>query len=386
MSKILKFPEGFLWGSATASYQVEGGITNNDWAEAGRSGRVPEAGMACDQFNLYDGDFAIAKGLGQNAHRFSIEWARIEPEEGVFDLDAIEHYRRVITSLKEKGMEPFVTIYHWTLPTWFAKRGGWLAKDSPKIFARYAKKVAEEYKDIVNFWITINEPMVYAGGAFLKGKWPPFNKNIFKFLKVSKRLAMSHNMAYKEIKLINNSFKIGVAKNQIHFEHSWDPFTFILSKFLISFWNQSFLLKIKNSQDFIGLNYYFHKKLGIESKHEKSDLGWDIYPRGIYYVLMELKKYNKPVYITENGVADAKDLKRTKFIKEHLRWVYKAIQDKTDVRGYFHWSLLDNFEWAYGFEPRFGLIEMDYNTMERKIRPSAYEYKKISENNYLELN
>ena len=151
------------------------------------------------------------------------------------------------------------------------------------------------------------------------------------------------------------------------------------------FWNFYFLNKIKNHLDFIGLNYYFHRKLFGNENKDVSDTGWEIYPRGIYHCLKDLKKYNLPIYITENGLADAKDTKREKFIKEHLLWAHKAIEEGVDLRGYFYWSLLDNFEWAHGFEPRFGLVEVDYKTMERKIRPSAWEYKKVCETNSLEI-
>lgn len=383
MLEKLKFPHGFLWGAATSSYQVEGRIENNDWAQAARDGRVPMTGRACDQYNRYEEDFDIARELGQNAHRFSIEWARVEPEEGRFDEGAIEHYRKVLQALRARGLEPLVTLWHWTLPLWFVRRGGWLAKDSHKVFARYTAKVAGEYQGLVRFWITINEPMVYANGGFLKGHWPPFKKNIFGFLKVVDNLAMSHNLAYKKIKSVQPSAQIGIAKHQINFEANNNPAHRLLAKFLIWFWNHRFLAKISHSQDFIGVNYYFHRKFGDKNQYEKSDLGWDIYPRGIYNILTELKKYHKPIYITENGLADATDTKRAKYIRDHLSWVGRAIHDGVDVRGYFYWSLLDNFEWAHGFEPRFGLVEMNYDTMERKIRPSAYEYKKICENNKL---
>ena len=398
------FPNGFVWGSATASYQVEGGIENNDWAQAARDGRVPAAGRACDHYIRYEEDFDIAKSLSQNAHRFSIEWARVEPEEGKFDEVAIEHYRKVLQALRDRGLEPFVTLYHWTLPLWFVKKGSWLARDSHEIFGRYCGHVVEGLGDSAKFWITINEPLVFSSHGYLKGNWPPFKKNLISWLRVVSKLIMSHNVAYKKIKAVNPNLNIGVAKHNINFESNKNPLNWLLSRFMIWFWNHHFLKSIK--QDFIGLNYYFHRKFGDKEKYEKNDMGWDIYPKGIYNVLIELKKYSKPIYITENGLADAVDTKRAKFIKEHLQWVLRAIHpvrslahasgvspkdlgeatsngvnDGVDVRGYFYWSLLDNFEWAHGFDPRFGLVEMNYDTLERKIRPSAYEYKKICESN-----
>jgi len=390
---VKNFPKNFYWGSATSSYQVEGGVENADWAEAGRQGKAPVAGRACDHYSLYEKDFDIVKELGQNAHRFSIEWSRIEPEEGKFDEKEIEHYRKVLQALRDRGIEPFVTLWHFTLPLWFAKKGGFENPKAPEIFARYCGYVVEHLgcpdSDIdaslgsnpkntlrqrdwgVKYWITMNEPMVYASQGYLKGQWPPFKRNFFTFKKVIKTLISSHLASYNISKV-----KIGIAKNNIYFENF---------PLINHFWNFYFLNKIKNHLDFIGLNYYFHRKLFGNENKDISDTGWEIYPKGIYHLLRDLKSCNLPIYITENGLADAKDAKRKKFIKEHLFWTHKAIEEGVDLRGYFYWSLLDNFEWAHGFEPRFGLVEVDYKTMERKIRPSAWEYKKICETNSLFL-
>lgn len=374
--ETLKFPEGFLWGSATSSYQVEGGIENNDWAASAREGKVPPADRATNHYNLYEQDFDLAKSLGHNAHRFSIEWARVEPEEGKFNEEAIEHYRKVLEALRARGIEPFVTLYHWTLPIWFVEKGSWLNKKVPQVFSKYCEYVVSRLGDLAKFWITINEPEVFISQGYLKGIWPPFKKNIFQYFKVAKNLISSHKASYNVIKKINPELQIGIAKNNIYFENL---------PVLRYFWNFYFLNKIKNHQDFIGLNYYFHRRFGGNENKEVTDMGWEIYPEGIYHVLKELKKYQKPIYITENGLADSKDEKRAKFIKDHLRWAHRAIQEGVDLRGYLHWSLLDNFEWAHGFGPRFGLIEVDYQTMERHIRPSAWEYAKICRSNQLEI-
>ncbi|MBI2670158.1 MAG: glycoside hydrolase family 1 protein [Candidatus Yanofskybacteria bacterium] len=383
----LRFPDKFFWGSATSSYQVEGGIEYNDWAQAAREGKMPAAGKAADHYNRYEEDFDIAKSLNQNAHRFSIEWARIEPEEGRFDEDAIEHYRKVLQALRGKGLEPFVTLWHFTLPIWFAKMGGFENKKAPFYFARYCEYVVSRLGERAQFLITINEPMIYAGQSYMKGIWPPFRKNIFKFIKVVNNLIMSHNIVYGKIKLSDPNILIGIAKNNMDFDSSRFNFAGrLIQIFLRLFWNHYFLKKISRQQDFIGLNFYFHKHFGYKIYEKKSDMGWAIYPPAIHHVLMELKKYRKPIYIAENGIADAVDSKRAKFIKDHLYWVHRAIHDGIDVRGYFYWSLLDNFEWDKGFEPRFGLVEMNYETMERGIRSSAYEYKKICETNMLETN
>ena len=378
-----KFPEGFLWGSATASYQVEGGIENNDWAEGARDGRVPTCGRATDHYNRFESDFDIVKSLGQNVHRFSIEWARIEPEEGKFDEEEIEHYIKVLHALKVRGLEPFVTLWHFTLPIWFSKKGGFQNKDAPEMFARYCEYVVSRLGNKAKYWMTMNEPLVWASGGYRTGKWPPFKKNLYYFVTVQSALARSHILAYKRIKKIFPNIQIGIAKHNIHFASNGYWWANIVSGFMNWFWNERFLNRIRGYQDFIGLNHYFYKKFGKKVNLPQTDMGWDIYPEAIYGCLIGLKKYNLPVYVTESGLADAKDDRRANYIKDYISNVEKAIKEGVDVRGYFYWSLLDNYEWAFGFKERFGLVEVDYGTLERKIRPSAFIYKKIAESNVI---
>lgn len=418
MKEELKFPDGFLWGAATSAHQVEGN-NHNDWSEwehansarlaaevakrhANAPMRIPDyildkypnplqkenyiSGQACDHYNRYEEDFDIAKSLGHNAHRFSIEWSRIEPEEGKFDEKEIEHYRNVIKALRVRGIEPFITLWHWTNPIWLAKIGGPESKKFPFYFARYAKFVVENLKESAQFWITLNEPEIFSANSYLKGVWPPQKKNFISYFCVMRNLIKAHRKSCEIIKKINPAAQVGIAKNNIYFEAYQNKCVNCLVKKIIDWWwNFYFLNQIKNRQDFIGLNHYFHNRInhGFNKNENKkvSDMGWELYPKAIYYVLNDLKKYNKPIYITENGLADAEDKNREWFIKESLKNIHKAIQEEVDVRGYLFWSLLDNFEWDKGFWPRFGLLEIDYKTMERKIRPSAYKYAKICKNN-----
>lgn len=376
------FPEGFFWGAATASYQVEGGIENTDWAKAGREGKVPTAGLSSDHYNRYEADLDIAKSLGHNAHRFSIEWARIEPEEGKFDEKEIEHYREVLKALHERKLTPFITLYHFTLPLWFSEGGGWERKDAPEIFARYCAYVVDALRDECDHFATINEPIVMASNGWFRGSWPPFVRGSFyRFLKVSNNLAKAHNEAYQHIKRQHPDFDVGIVKDNIYFHANWNPINMLSALFMNWFWNRRFLNKVKDNIDSIGLNYYFHKKFGNTDTYEKSDMGWDIYPEGIYHTLMELKRYKKAVYIAEAGIADEKDEKRGEYIKNLVRETQRAIEDGVSVNGFMYWSLLDNFEWALGYDKRFGLVEIDYKTLERKIRSSAYVYKEICESN-----
>jgi beta-glucosidase len=387
MSEILKFPDGFLWGTATSAYQVEGGILNCEWSE-----KYP-VGRACNHYHLYEKDFDLMKKLNQTAFRFSIEWSRIEPKEGEFDKAEIEHYRKVLLALKEREIKAMVTLHHFTNPKWLAKIGGWTNKKVVFYFTRFAKRILKEYQDLVDFWVTINEPLVYASKSYLEGIWPPEKKSPILFLKVLQNQISVHKKIFQTLHRFNPNIKIGIAKNNQFFESEnpdspSDRFSTFLARY---FWNEYFLNRIKNHLDFIGLNYYFHYRIKFPFKNRNenkllSDIGWEIYPKGIYFILKELQKYNLPLYITENGLADAKDKLRKDFIKEHLSWVHKAIQEGIDVRGYFHWSFMDNFEWEKGFEPRFGLIEIDYDTLERKPRPSAFYYAKICKQNAIFLN
>jgi beta-glucosidase len=382
----LSFPEGFLWGAATASYQVEGGIENNDWAKAAREGKVPEAGRACDHYHRYEQDFDIAKSLGHTVHRFAIEWARIEPEEGVFDEKEIEHYRAVIQALRARGIEPMINIWHFTLPRWFAESGGFFRKDAPDVFARYCSRMATEYGSEVKLWTTINEPLVYSGKGFTEGAWPPFEKSRVRTLRVIRRLITAHKKAYRGMKEIRPDIQIGITKHNIHFNDGGNIFARPVALVSRWFWNRRFLNAIQKHQDFIGLNFYFRASPLHDTRNDgapRSDIDWHLHPESIYYPLIELARYRVPLYVTENGLADEYDVHRAWFIQKTLEATHAAIKDGVDIRGYMHWSLLDNFEWALGYSPRFGLVHVNYETLERTPRPSAKVYEKICRTNSL---
>ncbi len=415
----IKFPQGFFFGAATSAHQVEGG-NRNDWSEwekvnAARLAREaakkkwPDyilknypnplqeenyiSGRACDHYHRFREDFDIAKSLGHNAHRFSVEWSRIEPEEGKFDDKEIEHYRQVIQMLRERGIEPFVTLWHWTHPLWFADRGGWLHGDSVPAFVRFATRIVREFHPDVKYWITGNEFETFARHGYLLGDRPPAKKwNIFEAYKALRNLTNAHIAAYRAIKDVDVSLKVGFTESLVHFEpyNRW-PQNLLAVK-LFSWWrNNPFFDEYVRHCDFIGLQHYFHSRIrvnpfvsqwGIQYNENKkvSDIGWEIYPESIYRVLKTLAAYKKPIFIAENGLADARDVYRADFIRGYLSRVGQAMHEGVDVRGYFYWSLLDNFEWNEGFWPRFGLVEVDYKTLARRIRPSAWKYKEIIEN------
>lgn len=402
--KGLQFPEGFLWGTATSSHQIEGNNTQNDWWHEEQAGRLPHAsGAACDSYNRYEEDFDLARGLHNNAHRLSIEWSRIEPREGEFNEQEIEHYRHVIRALRERSLEPFVTLHHFTNPVWFTAGGGWGSKKAPEYFERYARYVAERLGRDVTYWMTINEPFIVNSAGYLDGRWPPFRRHDFLgFIRATRTMVRAHKRAYGAIHAINSKAQVGLAKNNNYFEPARGIFKVgnaIYARALSYVKNEWFLNAISSHHDFIALNYYNHYKVhvlkgsyqdrgvrpldGGGSAHGFSDFGWEIYPEGLYHTIKTLQKYHKPIFITENGIADADDDQRPQFIRDHLRWVHKAIGEGADVRGYFYWSLLDNFEWAEGFTQRFGLVEVNFETFGRTPRGSYTVYKEICENNGL---
>ena len=420
--ETLKFPKNFLWGAATSAHQAEGN-NHNDWSEWERANaerlakearrkwkkwqqkKFPEmfnpenyiSGRACDHYNRYEEDFDIAKELGHNAHRFSIEWSRIEPEEGKFDEKEIEHYRKVILALRKRGMEPFVTLCHWTNPVWIERIGGWENKKTIDYFLRYVEKITRELGKEIKFWIIINEPNVYTGQGYIQKNFPPRVKSFWRANKVLKNLIRANNKAYVLMhKALGDRIKIGSTHFLIaHLPYNSNSTLDKLSAKLLDYVrNFRSLNWASGYQDFIGIDYYHLERIEFclrggrwlffkthIRKDKITDINWEIYPEGIYRFLVSLKNYNLPIYILENGLADADDSRRAKFIKDHLYWIHKAIQEGADVRGYFHWSLLDNFEWEKGFWPRFGLVEVNYETMERMIRKSAWEYAKICRRN-----
>ncbi len=299
------FPKDFLWGAATASYQVEGGIDNNDWAQAAREGKVPECGRACDHYNRHEEDFDIAKELGHNAHRLSIEWARIEPEEGRFDEKEIEHYRAVLGALRARDLEPMVTLWHFTLPTWFVQSGGWLRKDAPQVFARYAEKVAQELGAQCAVMHTMNEPIVYASNGWFRGTWPPFEafsltkqkgfaRQMYmnarssgrlhllplRYLCVRRALARAHNAAYARIKSACPEMSVGLVKNVIVFSGT-NVFTRIIAWIMNEHWTHAFMRRVVKSCDSIGVNYYFYNAFGDKTKYERTDTGGTWFPKNL---------------------------------------------------------------------------------------------------------
>ncbi len=399
-----KFPQNFLWGAATSAHQVEGQNIHNDWWLAEQSLSLKEAsGSACRHYELYVQDFAIAKELNHNCHRFSIEWSRIEPQEGKFDPSEIEHYRKVISELKSKGLEPVVTLHHFTNPIWFSQKGGWTKANLQKYFLRFVDKIVREFADQVKFWITINEPLIYSSHSYLLGVWPPKECSLFKTAKVTFNMAGAHIKAYRLIhKIYREKFlarpMVSIAANLQAFEICQPTLKNKLALYLRhKLYNLYFIEKLlrKKTLDYIGINYYGRNLADVRNwkirsllldtcsyNHHplrKNSLGWDIYPQGLYKLLMALKRYNLPILITENGICTEDDDLRWDYIREHLEQIYQAIDQGAKVLGYIYWSLIDNFEWDKGFAPRFGLVHVDYQNQKRTIKASARKLAQIAQ-------
>ncbi len=413
-NKFLTFPEHFYWGAATSAHQVEGD-TNNDWMvweksderllylkEEGRDTAGFISGKAADQYHRYQEDFDIAHHLGHTMHRLSVEWSRIEPREGEFDKSGIQHYLEVVKYLRQQGMEPMVTLWHFTTPQWLSVKGGVLSPQFPELYKRFISQVVDNLKGEVKYWVTFNEATtVYAGLAYRQGVWPPQHKSVQEWRQYRKSIRATHALAYRTIKDIYRSKSDSAAMQQdldtshnvgVVFVGAVENVSYIpmqgwakllgIGRFLNWLYGHWLWRSTLPYQDFLGLNYYTLKRLPyfgsvLPTQDKATEMDWEIYPEGLYHCLKDLKKFNKPIFITENGIADATDQKRERFIRDHLRWLWQAREEGVDVRGYLYWSLIDNFEWARGFGPRFGLVAIDYTTQVRTIRTSAWAYAKI---------
>jgi beta-glucosidase len=399
---MIQFPQDFLWGAALSAYQAEGNNLNSDWWDWEKSQGVQEpSGEAARHYQLYKEDFDLAKQLNLNCHRLSIEWSRIQPYENKFSSLEMEHYKDVILSLRERSIEPIVTLHHFTNPLWFAKLGGWRSEKSIIYFLSYVKYVVEALSDKVSFWVTINEPMVYTYYSYIIGEWPPQEKSSLKAKMVAKNLATAHIQAYK---LIHSIYKkknlpaplLSIAQNLIAFvackNNLRNKFAVYLRNRLFNFGLIDKFIRHK-SIDYLGINYYTRHLLDspgwtvkalltdvCKNNHDnlkKNSLGWEIYPQGLFNLLIHLKRYKLPIFVLENGISAQDDNLRWEFIREHLRNIYRARQVGADVRGYLYWSLIDNFEWNKGFSPRFGLIEVDYRTYKRTLRGSGEKFSLV---------
>ena len=415
---LLHFPPGFLWGTATSAHQVEGNNTNNDWwaweQQPGRIAHGHRSGLACDWWRETEADFDRMAALHQNAHRLSVEWSRLEPQPGRWDDRALARYRQMLAGLRARGITPMVTLHHFTFPLWVAARGGWLWPELPEALARLARHVAEGLGDLVKLWCTLNEPMVAVMLGYVTGRFPPGGGGLRRARSAAANSLRAHAAAYEALHAAQPDARVGLAAHL----HPFDParpaslLDRAIARLTDRLYNWAYLEALRDgvlrlggrvhvpeaagTLDFLGVNYYSRHLIRFDLRcpgtlfgrrlHTPgaalSDGGYgEVYPLGLRRVLLRVRPYGLPVYVTENGLPDADDDLRPAFLLGHLRALWQAVRLGCDVRGYFHWTLVDNFEWADGWTLRFGLIALDPATQVRTPRPSSVLYGEICRRN-----
>jgi len=421
MKKVtFHFPKIFLWGTATSSHQVEGNNTNNNWyAWENTPGKIhggAKAGLACDWWSgRWKEDLKNAANDGQNAHRLSIEWSRIEPEPGKWDQEALNYYREMLKGMQTMGLTPMLTLHHFTDPLWISEQGGWENDETPRHFAKFVRKSVEALKEHVNLWVTINEPAVYTVSGYLMGIFPPGKNDLGLAFQVMRNLIRGHIYAYDIIHELQPGALVGIAKNYrpMALARPWFPPDRWITNFTSGNFNNAFNYTLLNgnfnfvlqeaslpeaigTQDFIGVNYYsrdliafkplafkgvFHRRFYPENA-ELSENGFIAnIPIGMFESLQWASRFKLPIYITENGIEDSQDALRPRYLVEHIQQVWRGIDAGWDIRGYFHWSQVDNFEWERAWTQRFGLWGLNVDTQKRIRRKSVDIYAAICKQN-----
>ncbi|NCN39948.1 family 1 glycosylhydrolase [bacterium] len=419
MTQENNFPKTFMWGVGHAAFQVEGHTEPSDWKRwthtDGKIADASNADQATDFWNRYKEDFALAKELGANTFRMSIAWERVEVQAGVWNVEALEHYKKMILSCIDHGLEPVVTLHHFVLPEWIADKGGICSDEFEVEFADYAEKVVSfmsQEGPLVKWWMTFNEPQVLTNFGYITGGWPPGEKDLSRFMLANRNLVRAHVSAVKRIRTLNlKDLKISIAQHWRDFQPKsrLNPTHKAAALLLHQVFNRNFVIACQTgintwwmpgskfyaekldvdggTLDYLGINYYGRLMVKTMMKDpfveieegigEKTDLGWEICPASLTNVLRQAWSFRLPILVSENGLADRSDSKRAKFIEDHVAALGQALVQGVNVLGYLHWSLTDNFEWAEGLEPRFGLVEMDYEKLIRTPRPSFYAYQAL---------
>ncbi len=416
------FPSGFLWGTATASHQVEGNNTNNNWyaweQEAGRILKDQKSGLACDWWGgRWREDFDRAAETRQNAHRMSIEWSRVQPTPDRWDESAIDYYRQMVRGLLERGLTPVITLHHFTDPLWVGEQGGWESEAIVDQFAAYVRKMVEALQEYVTLWITINEPNVYVSSGYMGREFPPGKTDLGLAFQVMANLVRGHAAAYRVIHSVQPAARVGIAVNYRSFlpARSWMPLDGLVAGTLSRLFNNFFPRALKDgqldyvykrarlpqaarTQDFLGVNYYTRDRVLFSPTARRTLFGKQYFlpdadlsdggfianePDGMLEALKWGLKFGVPMIVSENGVEDADDDLRPRYLAQHIHQVWRAVNFNWPVKGYFHWTLVDNFEWERGWTQRFGLWELDVETQARRRRGSANLYMEICRENGL---
>ena len=413
------FPPDFLWGVATASHQVEGNNTNNQWWSweqgEGHIKHGHTSDLACDWWENAEEDFDRAAAMGLNALRLSVEWSRIEVAPGRIDTVALDRYREMLQALRDRDIEPMVTLHHFSNPIWFEDQGGWANPAAVTYFNRYVEQVVKALGDDTTLWCTINEPNVYTVMGYMRGEFPPGKEDTRLGVLAFRNLLRAHAKAYNTIHRIQDDARVGLAHNFRAFDparpnHLLDRLASwvrdlgynrgVINAVWRGLWTPplgfGLAWSLRRSLDWIGINYYtrelvqfdpqakemFYSREAPNPEAEMMDGGYgELYPEGLYRAIKRFSRLGLPIYITENGVPDDDDDQRPKALILHLHQIWRALQQNIPVQGYYHWTLVDNFEWAEGWTLRFGLIELDPETQERRPRPSADLYTAMVQGN-----
>ena len=413
------FPPGFLWGTATAAHQVEGNNTNNTWYEwentPGHIQQGHKSGLACDWWGgRWKEDLDRAAEAGQNAHRFSVEWSRIQPAPDRWDEDALDHYRQMARGMRDRGLTPMVTLHHVTDPLWLAEQGGWENDETPQKFSTFVRRAVEALKEYVSLWVTVNEPNIYAAFGYLLGIFPPGKTDPQAAFSVLYNLLRGHVLAYRAIHEIQTTAQASIAYNYrpFHPAYAWSPPDRIMASVANLAYNTAFPEALRsgrlniltkrvrvpealNTLDYFGLNFYSPENVGLGLGNnspllhrslprgvETGDAGMTAnVPSELFRAIKWVQGFKLPVFITENGIEDAADLVRPKYLTQHVHQLWRAINFNWPIKGYFFWSQVDNFEWERGWTQRFGLWGLDPNTQVRTRRTSALVYGDICHTN-----
>ncbi len=382
----LAFPPGFVWGTATAAHQIEGANVNNDWWDwehAEGSPCVASSGDACDSWHRALEDVALVVSLGLGAYRFSLEWSRIEPAEGEWSRGALDHYRRQCGALAEAGLAPVVTFHHFTSPRWFARRGGWEAPDAASCFGRFVERAADQLGDLIGWACTINEPNVVAVLGYLSGQYPPgVTGELARCRAVMATLIDAHHHAVEALRSGPGDFPVGLT---LSMEELVAAEGGEATRTAAEELTENTFLRATADDDFVGVQCYERTILGLGGRLDPppgtrlTQMGYEYWPQVVEHTVRRAAAVSgRPVVVTENGIATVNDAERIEFLDEALRSLHRCLADGVDVRGYFVWSLLDNFEWTHGFGPKLGLCAVDPVTFERRPKPSAHWFAEVA--------
>lgn len=420
MTAGFRFPDGFVWGTASSSYQVEGDNRGSQWwqfeQQPGAIAGGQRSGLACDWWRSAESDFDRMAALNLSACRLSIEWSRVEPSLGQFDSHAIERYRQMLSALHSRGLTPWVALHHFSNPLWFDQAGGFEHREGIRRWLAYVRRIVNDLGDLSQHWLTFNEPLVYLGQGWLRGRWPPRKSNAVLALRVFRHLLLAHGLAADTLREAVPSVAVGYAKamrsaRPLRADHPGDRLAAWLRRYLFEeLWLQATVhgrlypplgaaqscAILRDSCDFLGVNYYcrlwtkfdphpttLFGREQLQMDAETSDSGsrgpYSQYdPQGLHEICVGLRRFGKPIFVLENGLPDADDDLRPRWLLAHLVSLHQAIQSGADVRGYFHWTLVDNFEWDEGWSLRFGLFALEPRTQQRIPRTSAALYGRVA--------